>query len=89
MTMDMWDPLMIEKLSTNHTVILFDNRGMGFTDATFNDNRNYSIQQLANDTAALVDALKIGKLVDVLGLSMGGFIAQELALLYPEKVNST
>ena len=58
MTMDMWDPLMIEKLSTNRTVILFDNRGMGSTVGTYNNN-NYSIEQLANDTAALVDRLKI------------------------------
>lgn len=88
MTMDMWDPFMIEKLSTNHTVILFDNRGMGSTVATTHeDNKNYSIEQLANDASALVDALKIGKPVDVLGLSMGGLIAQELALLHPQKVN--
>jgi pimeloyl-ACP methyl ester carboxylesterase len=87
MTMDMWDPVMIEKLSTNRTVILFDNRGMGSTVATHEDNKNYSIEQLANDTAALVDGLKIGKPVDVLGLSMGGFIAQELALLHSQKVN--
>lgn len=87
MTMDMWDPLIIEKLSTNHTVILFDNRGMGYTNEAFNDSRDYSIRQLANDTAALIDSLKLGEPVDVLGLSMGGFIAQELALLHPEKVN--
>lgn len=88
MTMDMWDPLMIEKLSTNRTVILFDNRGMGSTvTTTHEDNKNYSIEQLANDASALVDTLKIGKPVDVLGLSMGGLIAQELALLHPQKVN--
>ena len=87
MTMDMWSPLMIEKLSENRTVILFDNRGMGSTVATSKDNKNYSIEQLANDTAAVVDGLNIGKPVDVLGLSMGGFIAQELALLHPQTVN--
>lgn len=87
MTMDMWDPLMIEKLSTNHTVILIDNRGIGFTNEIYNDNRSYSIMQLANDTAAFIDSLELGKPVDVLGLSMGGFIAQELALVHPEKVN--
>ena len=38
-------------------------------------------------TLGLIDALKIGKPVDILGLSMGGFIAQELALSHPEKVN--
>lgn len=42
--------------------------------------------QFANDTAGLLDALKIQK-ADVLGYSMGSFVAQELALLHPEKLN--
>ena len=46
-----------------------------------------SIQQFANDTASLIDVLGIKKPVDILGLSMGGFITQELALLHPDKVN--
>ncbi|MFZ0327668.1 MAG: alpha/beta fold hydrolase [Nitrososphaeraceae archaeon] len=46
----------------------------------------FSIQQFADDTAALLDALKVQK-ADVLGFSMGSFIAQELALSNPEKVN--
>ena len=86
MTMDMWDQSMLKKLSANHTVILFDNRGIGTTTAN-NGNRSYTIEQLANDTSGLIDVLKIRKPVDVLGLSMGGFIAQELALSHPEKVN--
>lgn len=85
MTMDMWDQIMLKKLSTNHTVILFDNRGIGNT--TANGNRSYTIEQLSNDTSGLIDALRIRKPVDVLGLSMGGIIAQELALSHPEKVN--
>jgi pimeloyl-ACP methyl ester carboxylesterase len=86
MTMDMWDQLMVEKLSANHTVILFDNRGMGYSNEGA-DNGNYSIRQLANDAAALIDSLKLREPIDVLGLSIGGFIAQELALLHPDKVN--
>ena len=46
-----------------------------------------SIQQFANDTAGLIDALGIKKPVDILGLSMGGFIAQELLFCTQEKVN--
>jgi len=45
------------------------------------------MSQFANDTAGLIDALKIKKPVDILGASFGGFIAQELALLHPENVD--
>jgi pimeloyl-ACP methyl ester carboxylesterase len=84
MTMDMWDPIVLDKLSSNHTIIIFDNRGIGNTSAGI---KTPSIQQFANDAVGLIDALGIKKPVDILGLSMGGFIAQELALLHPEKVN--
>jgi pimeloyl-ACP methyl ester carboxylesterase len=83
-TTDMWDPIVLDKLSSNHTVIIFDNRGIGNTTAGI---KAPSIQQFANDTAGLIDVLGMKKPVDILGLSMGGFIAQELALLHPEKVN--
>jgi pimeloyl-ACP methyl ester carboxylesterase len=84
MTMDMWDPTVLNRLSSNHTIIIFDNRGIGKTTA---GNKSQSIQQFADDTAGLLDALGFKRPVDILGLSMGGFIAQELALLHPEKVN--
>lgn len=87
MTMDMWEP-MLNKLPSNHTIVLFDNRGIGQTEVTGNESTaTFTIGQLANDTALLIDALKIKQPVDVLGLSLGGFVAQELALLHPEKVN--
>ncbi|HET7389596.1 MAG TPA: alpha/beta hydrolase [Nitrososphaeraceae archaeon] len=84
MTMDGWDPIVLDKLSSNHTIIVFDNRGIGYTTAGV---KTPSIQQFANDTAALIDALEIKKPVDIFGLSMGGLIAQELALLHPDKVD--
>jgi pimeloyl-ACP methyl ester carboxylesterase len=84
MTMDGWDPIVLNQLSSNHTIIIFDNRGIGDTTA---GNKTPSIPQFANDTAALIDALGFKKPVDILGLSMGGLIAQELALLHPEKVD--
>lgn len=90
MTMDMWQP-MLNGLPENHTIILFDNRGIGQTTAGNETNATatpFTINQFTNDTAALIDALEIRQPVDVLGLSLGGFIAQELALLHPEKVNS-
>ena len=90
MTMDMWEP-MLNGLPENHTMILFDNRGIGQTttgnETIITNDTAFTIDQFANDTAALIDALEIRQPVDVLGLSLGGFIAQELALLHPEKVN--
>jgi pimeloyl-ACP methyl ester carboxylesterase len=52
--------------------------------------KNFSIQQFANDTSHLLAALKIdnnNKPLDILDASLGGFIAQEFALSYPEKVD--
>jgi pimeloyl-ACP methyl ester carboxylesterase len=64
-------------------VIAFDQRGIANTTA---GSRPYTYQQLANDTASLMDALKIPK-ADVMGYSLGGHIAQAFTLSYPEKVN--
>ena len=83
LVMDAWDPTMLRDLASNHTVIIFDNRGVGNTTA---GDKPFSIAQFANDTAGLLDTLKIQK-ADVLGFSMASFIAQELALLHTEKVN--
>ena len=81
--MNTWDPSLLSDLSSNHTVIVFDNRGVGNTTT---GNKPFSILQFANDTAGLLDALKIQK-ADVLGYSLGSFIAQQLAVTHPEKVN--
>jgi pimeloyl-ACP methyl ester carboxylesterase len=75
--------LLSEFVATNHTVIIFDNRGMGETTV---GTKPFSIEQFANDTAGLLDALHIEK-ADVLGGSLGSFIAQELALNNPQKVD--
>jgi pimeloyl-ACP methyl ester carboxylesterase len=83
MTMDKWEPNVLNRLASNHTVIIFDNRGIGKTTA---GNKTWSIEQFANDTVGFLDALKIEKPVDVLGFSLGGFIAQELTLMHPQKV---
>ena len=82
--MDVWDPVLLSELASNHTVIIFDNRGVGNTTS---GSKVFSIKQFANDTSGLVNALNIKKPVDVLGWSMGSFIAQELAILHPDKVN--
>ena len=80
--MDNWDPILLERLAFNHTVIIFDNRGIGNTTS---GEKGFSMVQFANDTASLLDVLQI-KQIDVLGYSMGGMIAQELALNYPDRV---
>ena len=82
--MDAWDPSFPRSLSSNHTVIAFDSRGLGNTTM---GSKPYTYQQLANDAAGLLDALKIPK-VDVIGYSLGSNIAQELTMMYPDKVNS-
>jgi len=83
-TMFVWDPVMLDKLSSNHTIIVFDNRGIGQTTV---GTKTWSIEQFANDTAGLIDALGIQKPIDILGLSWGGYVAQELTLMHPQKVN--
>jgi len=82
--MNAWDPSFLKGISSNHTVIVFDSRGVGNTTA---GSKPYSIQLLANDTAGLLDALNIDK-ADVFGYSLGSFIAQQFAVMYPEKTNS-
>lgn len=82
-TMDMWDPNVLRILASRYKVVTFDNRGMGGTDA---GDRRFTMEQFADDTAGLMDALGIQK-AHVLGWSMGTNIAQELALRHPEKVN--
>jgi pimeloyl-ACP methyl ester carboxylesterase len=82
--MDAWDPSLIAGISSNHTVIVFDQRGIGNTTA---GSKPYTIEQLANDTAGLLDALKIPK-ADVLGYSLGSYIAQQITIMYPDKVNT-
>jgi pimeloyl-ACP methyl ester carboxylesterase len=81
-TMDMWDPLVIKELSARYKVIVFDNRGIGRTTTS---DRPFSVELFAEDTAGLMDALGIRK-AHVLGWSMGTFIAEELALKYPDRV---
>ena len=81
--LEFWDPTLLMNLAYNHTVIPFDNRGIGNSTV---GHKNFTIAQFANDTSSLMDALSIKK-PDVIGWSMGGMIAQELALNHPDKVD--
>jgi pimeloyl-ACP methyl ester carboxylesterase len=82
-TMDVWDPNFINELSKNNRIIMFDYRGIGKTDS---GSKPLTIKQYADDTSGLMDALKIPR-ANVLGWSLGTYVAQEFALAYPEKTN--
>lgn len=74
----------IPEFSKKYKVVAFDNRGTGRSEAP---DAPYSTRMMADDTAGLMDALGIDG-AHVLGYSMGGFIAQEFAINYPERTKS-
>jgi 3-oxoadipate enol-lactonase len=80
--LDWWPEALLEPLERRHQLVLLDNRGAG---RTGDPGGFYSIGQMADDAAALLDALAIPR-ADVFGVSMGGMIAQELALRHPGHV---
>lgn len=79
----MWDPQM-DALTESFRVLRYDTRGHGDTDAPAGP---YSIQLLAEDAIALLDALNIKK-VHFAGLSMGGMIGQFIGANYSERLHS-
>jgi 3-oxoadipate enol-lactonase len=79
-----WGPRFSSLLQSDFDVVSFDNRGIGLSAAV---TEAFSIAEMAADTAALLDALGIES-AHVLGISMGGMIAQELALAEPGRLRS-
>jgi pimeloyl-ACP methyl ester carboxylesterase len=77
-----WWYLQIPAFSERFQTIVFDNRGTGRSDKPEKD---YSIRLFADDTAGLMEALDIQS-AHVVGISMGGYIAQELAINHPDRV---
>jgi pimeloyl-ACP methyl ester carboxylesterase len=71
-------------LERHFETIVFDNRGMGLSSRV---SEQFSTAEMAADTAGLLDALDIES-VHAIGISMGGMVAQELALAHPERLRS-
>ncbi|PYN85586.1 MAG: alpha/beta hydrolase [Candidatus Rokuibacteriota bacterium] len=76
--------LQMADFPARHRVIAFDNRGVGRSDAP---DHPYTTRMMAGDALGLMDALGVDR-AHVLGVSMGGMIAQELALARPDRVRS-
>jgi pimeloyl-ACP methyl ester carboxylesterase len=80
-TMSEWDPALLRLLAHHHRLILFDYPGIGLSGRW----RGRSFDSLADVTAGLMSAIGIPR-ADVLGWSMGGFVAQRLAIRHPQAV---
>jgi pimeloyl-ACP methyl ester carboxylesterase len=80
-TMDHWDPAMTDALSKDREVILFNNVGVSSTSGE----QPETVDEMATHAIAFIRALGLEK-VDVLGYSLGGFVAQEIAVQAPSLV---
>lgn len=79
-----WGRAFLAPLEESFDCIVFDNRGMGLSGPA---KMPFSTADLAGDTLGLLDALEIER-AHVVGISMGGMIAQELALAHPERIRT-
>ena len=82
-TMEDWDPRFVDALARHYRVVIFDNAGIGDTQKLPGP---LTIDAMARQTGALIDALHLSRPA-VLGWSMGGMIAQALAVLDPSQVS--
>lgn len=80
-TMDHWDPVVTDGLARTREIILFNNAGISSSSGTVPE----SIEEMAANAGTFIKALGLER-VDVLGFSMGGLIAQELAIAAPQLV---
>lgn len=79
--LDYWDPALVDALAANRRVIAFDNTGVGGSSGTTPS----TVAEMARDALVFLDLLDITQ-ADVLGYSLGSFVAQELALTRPDFV---
>ena len=77
-SLDNWDPALIDALSSSRRVVAFDNVGVGGSSGT----TPHRIDQMAIDSIEFVTALELEQ-IDLLGFSIGSFVAQEIALTRP------
>jgi pimeloyl-ACP methyl ester carboxylesterase len=82
-TSEDWDPSFIDRLASSNQLILLDHRGIG---RSTDNGPPFDIAQLADDAARVIEILGIER-TSLLGWSMGGFIAQTLALQHPGRIN--
>jgi len=81
-TMSEWDPALLRLLARRHRLILFDYPGVGMSGPW----RGNSFDSLADSASGLMRAIHVRR-ADVLGWSMGGFVAQRLAIDHPGRVS--
>jgi pimeloyl-ACP methyl ester carboxylesterase len=79
--LDNWDPALVDRLARDREVILLANRGVGASTGVVPDN----VPDMTSDVLRFVRAFELSQ-VDLLGFSLGGYIAQELALARPRLV---
>jgi pimeloyl-ACP methyl ester carboxylesterase len=77
--LDNWDPALVDQLAMDRRIIAFDNAGVGGSSGA----TPHSIEQMAHDAIDYVTAMSLTQ-VDILGFSIGSFIAQEMVLIRPE-----
>lgn len=84
-SMDGWPPSFVDALAAHHKVVVFDNAGIGRTSAV-SAPALLSVAAMASQTSALISALRLHRPA-VLGWSIGGMIAQDLAVTHPAQVS--
>jgi len=84
-SMDGWPASFVDALAAHHEVVVFDNAGVGRT-TSVSAPASLSVTAMASQTSALISALRLGRPA-VLGWSMGGMIAQALAVSHPAQVS--
>src|SRR3954462_16029252 len=77
--LDNWDPALVDALAADRRVVTFDNVGVGATTGTTPS----TVEAMAHDAIAFIEAMGFQR-VDLLGFSLGSFVAQEIALIRPD-----